>query len=74
MDTTRVMASCHHHQAIDRPGDGLHVVGRASDGITEAMELDGAFVLAVQWHPEDLAGDDAPNQRLFDSLVRKATK
>ncbi len=72
MEVTTVRASCHHHQAIDRLGDGLRVVGRASDGIVEALELDGAFVLAMQWHPEDLAPDDPPNQRLFDALVRKA--
>jgi gamma-glutamyl-gamma-aminobutyrate hydrolase PuuD len=72
MGATTVRVSCHHHQAVDQPGDGLRVVGRAADGIVEAMELDGQFVLAVQWHPEDIADDDAPNQRLFDALVRSA--
>jgi putative glutamine amidotransferase len=72
LGTTRVTASCHHHQAIARPGDGLRVVGRSSDGIIEAMELEGCFVLAVQWHPEDTAADDAAQQRLFDALVRRA--
>jgi gamma-glutamyl-gamma-aminobutyrate hydrolase PuuD len=73
MDATRVTVSCHHHQAIATPGDGLRVVGRAADGIVEAMELDGSFVLAVQWHPEDTADDDPAQQRLFDALVRRAT-
>ncbi len=72
MNTTTVTASCHHHQAIDELGDGLRVVGRAKDGIVEALELDGAFVLAVQWHPEDTADDDPEQQRLFDALVRRA--
>jgi putative glutamine amidotransferase len=72
MDTTRVTASCHHHQAIAQLGDGLRVVGRASDGIVEALELDGQFLLAVQWHPEDTADEDAAQQRLFDGLVRRA--
>jgi putative glutamine amidotransferase len=72
MDTTRVTASCHHHQAIAQLGDGLRVVGRAADGIIEALELDGAFLLAVQWHPEDTAADDRPQQRLFDALVKRA--
>jgi putative glutamine amidotransferase len=72
MDTTRVTASCHHHQAIAQLGDGLHVVGRAADGIIEALELDGTFLLAVQWHPEDTAADDRPQQRLFDALVNRA--
>ncbi len=72
LGTTRVVASCHHHQAVAKVGDGLSVVGRAADGIVEALELDGAFVLAVQWHPEDTAGDDAVNQRMFDALVQRA--
>jgi putative glutamine amidotransferase len=72
MGETTVSASCHHHQAVATTGDGLRVVGRAADGIIEAMELEGSFVLAVQWHPEDTAVDDAPQQRLFDGLVRRA--
>ena len=72
MGATRVKASCHHHQAISTLGDGLRVVGRGSDGIVEALELEGAFVLAVQWHPEDTAGDDPAQQHLFDALVRRA--
>jgi len=71
MATTTVTASCHHHQAIDKLGDGLRVVGRAKDGIVEALEIDGAFMLAVQWHPEDTADDDPAQQRLFDALVRR---
>jgi gamma-glutamyl-gamma-aminobutyrate hydrolase PuuD len=72
MGATKVRASCHHHQAIGEFGDGLRVVGRAADGIVEALELDGAFVLGVQWHPEDTAADDPAQQRLFDALVRRA--
>lgn len=44
----------HHHQAVDRIGEGLVVTGTAEeDGLTEAIELpDSRFVLGVQWHPE----------------------
>lgn len=44
-----------HHQAADRPARGLRVVGRAPDGVVEALEgnLGGPF-LGVQWHPEAL--------------------
>lgn len=71
---TSVRASCHHHQAVDRPGEGLAVTARAADGVVEALELDGAFVLAVQWHPEDTAGTDPAQQRLFDAIVRRADR
>ena len=47
-----------HHQGVAEPGAGLRVSARASDGVIEAIEGDGAgFVLGVQWHPEDLAAD-----------------
>jgi putative glutamine amidotransferase len=44
----------HHHQGVDRVGDGLVVTGVAPiDGLPEALERPGdAFLLGVQWHPE----------------------
>ncbi len=47
-----------HHQAVDSCGTGLVVTGRASDGVVEAVELPGASVLGVQWHPEWMERDD----------------
>jgi putative glutamine amidotransferase len=44
----------HHHQGVDRLGEGLRVSGTsAMDGLPEAIELpEATFVLGVQWHPE----------------------
>ncbi|HWX52631.1 MAG TPA: gamma-glutamyl-gamma-aminobutyrate hydrolase family protein [Solirubrobacteraceae bacterium] len=44
----------HHHQGIDRLGEGLIVSGVSTlDDLPEAVELPGCrFVLGVQWHPE----------------------
>ncbi|MGA7704272.1 MAG: gamma-glutamyl-gamma-aminobutyrate hydrolase family protein [Solirubrobacteraceae bacterium] len=44
----------HHHQGVDRLGEGLQISGSSAvDGLTEAIELpDRRFVLGVQWHPE----------------------
>ena len=65
---------CVHHQALDRLGDGLRVVGRHVDGIVHAVELDGArWIVGTQWHPEDSAVDDPQQQGLFDELIRQAT-
>jgi putative glutamine amidotransferase len=59
---------CSHHQSIDVLGTGLVVTARAADGVIEAVELPGAaFVLGVQWHPEE-GGD----QRPFAALVAAA--
>jgi gamma-glutamyl-gamma-aminobutyrate hydrolase PuuD len=72
MDAERVTCSCHHHQALDRIGDRLQVVATADDGVIEGVEVDGAWMLAVQWHPEDTAADDPTQQRLFDALTTEA--
>jgi putative glutamine amidotransferase len=52
----------HHHQGVDRLGEGLLVSGISTfDELPEAIEWGGGpsehrFVLGVQWHPEaDLA-------------------
>ena len=44
----------HHHQGIDRVGDGLHISGWADDDeVPEALEDPSlGFALGVQWHPE----------------------
>jgi putative glutamine amidotransferase len=44
----------HHHQGVDRLGEGLLVSGVSTfDELPEAIESsDGRFVLGVQWHPE----------------------
>lgn len=58
-----------HHQAVDEPGEGVRVVGRADDGVIEAIEYEGHAVIAVQWHPE-LLEEPEP---VFDWIVEKAT-
>ncbi len=69
---TTISVSSYHHQAIDRLGRGLRAVGSAEDGIVEAVEVPGADLIAVQWHPEDTAAGDAQQQALFDWLIRRA--
>jgi putative glutamine amidotransferase len=72
----------HHHQAIDRLGEGLAVTGRTEDGLVEAIErvvLDpedttAAWMLGVQWHPEETAERDPAQQALFDALADEAVR
>lgn len=61
-----------HHQSVARLGAGLVAVGHAPDGVVEAAELLGRPVLAVQWHPEDLAEHHAHARALFAWLVETA--
>jgi putative glutamine amidotransferase len=63
-----------HHQAIDRPGEGLRVTATAAeDGIVEGVEWtrDRNWVVGVQWHPERMVGD-AFSERLFGEFVEAA--
>jgi len=61
----------HHHQGVDRVGEGLVVTGWSElDGLPEAIELpQHRFALGVQWHPEADEGS-----RLIESLVEEAAQ
>ena len=59
-----------HHQAIGDVGSGVAVAATAIDGTIEAIELDGADAIGVQWHPEMLADPD----RTFEWLVGRSAK
>ena len=66
-----VTGASHHHQAVDRLGTGLMVSARADDGVIEAVETEGGWLVAVQWHPEETAGTDPTQQALFEALARQ---
>ena len=53
---TRISVNSSHHQAIDRVADSLRVTACCDDGIVEALEPrePGWWMVAVQWHPEEL--------------------
>ena len=70
-----MMVNSSHHQAIERPGDGLRVVARCEeDGVVEALEgfASGHWVVGVQWHPERTFDDDASSRGLFAAFVEAA--
>lgn len=55
-----MMVNSFHHQAVKDLAAGLSVAATSSDGLVEAVEMEGHPVLAVQWHPEMMAaaGDE----------------
>ena len=62
-----------HHQAVDRLADGLVVSATAPDGVVEAIELPGdAWVVGVQWHPEDAGADPVPLRALLAAFAAAA--
>lgn len=73
-----LLCASHHHQGVDRVADGLEVTGASEDGLVEAIERasgradEGAWILGVQWHPEETADVDPMQQGLFDALALRA--
>jgi putative glutamine amidotransferase len=64
-----------HHQAVKVPGQGMVVSASARDGVVEAVEISGRpFVIGVQWHPEQLFGEDEAARRLFSAFVQAAAR
>jgi putative glutamine amidotransferase len=64
-----------HYQGVDKIGAGLTVEATAPDGVIEALsaEVNGAPVLAVQWHPEWKAHEN-PESQIFFKLLGKALR
>jgi putative glutamine amidotransferase len=70
---TELRVNTHHHQAVGRLARGLRAVAWAPDGTIEALEsTEHPWLLAVQFHPEDLVAFHEPSQRLFHALVEAA--
>lgn len=73
-DKESIRVNTFHHQAVRRPGHGLVVSARSSDGVIEALEMPGqSFVLGVQWHPESLSLEGREGgQELFHAFLQAA--
>lgn len=65
------VASSHHQALAD--GGGLSVIGRADDGVIEAvMDRERPFYVGVQWHPERTRNADmgvAVIRKLVDAVA-----
>ncbi len=62
-----------HHQAVRDLAPGFRATAVAPDGVVEAIERPGLpFVLAVQWHPEELYRAESSQAALFRAFVDAA--
>jgi putative glutamine amidotransferase len=69
-----VIVNSFHHQSVDRVAAGMRVTARSPDGVIEGMEStdDDWWVMAVQWHPEEMTDSPEPWDRgLFNAFARK---
>lgn len=75
LGTTRLQANSIHHQAIREIAPALVATAWSDDGIIEAVETTGdpQWILAVQWHPEELhEHTEAPDRGLFAAVCSAA--
>lgn len=62
-----------HHQSVKKLGSDLKITALSNDGIVEAIEsIKENFLVAVQWHPENLVEKHYEFLKLFEALVNSA--
>jgi len=73
LGVTDLEVNSSHHQAVKSVAPPLKPVAWSEDGVIEAAEAGGErFILAIQWHPENLAGERPEHLALFTALVQAA--
>lgn len=73
LGSSEVTANTSHHQAIKDMCEGFRVVGRAPDGIIEAIENEDGSIICVQWHPERMQEFEMYRE-LFKDFVERCKK
>lgn len=76
LGTAPLSVNSFHHQAVWELAKGLVATGWTEDGLIEAAETTSGepWLLAVQWHPEEMFADAAaPERGMFGALVAEAT-
>ncbi|MFL5597172.1 MAG: gamma-glutamyl-gamma-aminobutyrate hydrolase family protein [Gemmatimonadaceae bacterium] len=72
--TEHLTVNSFHHQSVKRVADGMRVTARSPDGVIEGLESteDDWWVMAVQWHPEEMNESTEPWDRgLFKAFARQ---
>ena len=74
MGTDNCAVNSFHHQSVKRVAEGMRITARSADGIVEGLESVGSdwWVLAVQWHPEEMNESPEPWDRgLFKAFAQQ---
>ncbi len=72
IDETDIQVNSLHHQAVKTIAPQLRVTGQSDDGVIEALESsERRFLIAVQWHPEEIDDLDWV-RRLFQGFAKAA--
>jgi len=70
---TECLVNSHHHQTVNRVGEGLRVTAVAKDGTIEALEgTDYPWLITCQFHPEMMTINNEDAKKIFSEFVRVA--
>ncbi|MEG6584906.1 gamma-glutamyl-gamma-aminobutyrate hydrolase family protein [Dendrosporobacter sp. 1207_IL3150] len=70
-----VITNSFHHQSVKDVADGFIVSALSKDGIIEGIEKKGdCYLVAVQWHPEDMIYRYPVMLGLFQRFIEEAAK
>ncbi|MBI3599071.1 MAG: gamma-glutamyl-gamma-aminobutyrate hydrolase family protein [Nitrospinae bacterium] len=70
-----IMVNSTHHQSIKKAADRFKTSAVAEDGIIEAIEYNGkAFIMGVQWHPENLCHNEPRFKKIFIEFMAESKK
>ena len=61
-----------HHQAVKDLAPGLVPTATDPDGIVEGLQSPDGSIVAVQCHPEELAGELGWARALFETFIARA--
>jgi putative glutamine amidotransferase len=74
LESDRILVNSLHHQGVKRLAPCLRATAFAPDGLIEGIEgTELPFLIAVQWHPEELAAAYEPHRRLFAAFAAAAS-
>jgi putative glutamine amidotransferase len=69
LNAEKILVNALHHQAVNKPGNNIVIVGREPNQVVQAIESTAHdFLVGVQWHPEYLVRIKSQHN-LFRSLV-----
>jgi putative glutamine amidotransferase len=72
LGAVRAGVNSYHHQCLRDLGSDLRVTAMCDD-VIEAVEATDMDLVAVQWHPEQMASSSREQRGLFETLVRRAS-
>lgn len=67
---TEFEVNSYHHQAVKDLGKGMKAAAETDEGVVEAIEHETRRIVAVQWHPERMIGEENTDLPDMNPLFR----